>query len=124
MVLLLSRIGCNGTYSVGKEKKQLDDYDNEFIRKNKEVSMNEVSERDIPTKQENYTPEDLKKILTGYKRIEHFKHPDFSLNEIKKYLKKYKKVFTGKKYMKIYFDNDDYKWKWNENRTTIEGLFV
>ena len=85
--------------------------------------MNEVSERDIPTKQENYTPEDLKKILTGYKRIDHFKHPDFSLTEIKKYLKKYKKVFTGKKYMKIYFDNDDYKWKWNENRTTIEGLF-
>ena len=39
--------------------------------------MNEVSERDIPTKQENYTPEDLKKILTGYKRIDHFKHPDF-----------------------------------------------
>ena len=109
---------------MGKEKRELDDYDNEFIKRNKEVGMNEVSERDIPTKQENYTPEDLKKILTGYKRLDHFKHPDFSLNEIKKYLKKYKKVFTGKKYLKIYFDNDDYKWKWNENSTTIEGLFV
>ena len=38
---------------------------------------------------ESYTPEDLKKILTGYKRIEQFKHPDFSLKELKKYLKKY-----------------------------------
>ena len=118
------RITSNGTYSVGKEKRQLDRYDNDFIKRNKEVGMNEVSERDIPTKQENYTPEDLKKILTGYKRISGYRHMDFSLNEIKKYLKKYKKVFTGKKYMNIYFDNEDYKWKWNENRTTIEGLFV
>ena len=118
------RITSNGTYSVGKEKRQLDEYDNEFITKNKEVGMNEVSERDIPTKQENYTPEDLKKILTGYKRISGYRHMDFSLNEIKKYLKKYKKVFTGKKYMNIYFDNDDYKWKWEQQRGTIEGLFV
>ena len=87
-------------------------------------SMKQNEDTTIPDKQESYSPEDLKKILTGYKRIEHFKHPDFSLNEIKKYLKKYKRVFTGKKYLKIYFDNDDYKWKWNENRTTIEGLFV
>ena len=87
-------------------------------------SMKQNEDTIIPNKQESYSPEDLKKILTGYKRIDHFKHPDFSLKELKKYLKKYKKVFTGKKYMKIYFDNDDYKWKWNENRTTIEGLFV
>ena len=94
------------------------------ITTNGTYSMKQNEDTTIPDKQESYSPEDLKKILTGYKRIEHFKHPDFSLNEIKKYLKKYKKVFTGKKYMKIYFDNDDYKWKWNENRTTIEGLFV
>ena len=118
------RITNNGTYSVGKEKKQLDNFDNEFIRKNKEVIMNQVNERDIPTKQNNYTPEDLKKIVTGYKRIEHFKHPDFSLKELKKYLKKYKKVFTGKKYMKIHFDDNDYKWKWEQQQGTLEGLFV
>ena len=86
------------------------------------MKLNE--DTNIPKKQDSYSVEDLKKILTGYKRIDHFKHPDFSLKELKKYLKKYKRVFTGKKYMKIYFDNDDYKWKWNENRTTIEGLFV
>ena len=86
--------------------------------------MKQNEDTTIPDKQESYSPEDLKKILTGYKRINDFKHPDFSLNEIKKYLKKYKNVFSGKKYMKVYFDNEEYKWKWNENRTTIEGLFV
>lgn len=118
------RITSNGTYSVGKEKKQLDDYDNEFISKNKEVIMKEVFERDIPMKQDSYTPEDLKKILTGYKRISGYRHIDFSLTEIKKYLKKYKKVFTGKKYMNIYFDTELYKWKWEQQRGTLEGLFV
>jgi hypothetical protein len=87
-------------------------------------SMKQNEDTNIPTKQDSYSPEDLKKILTGYKRIEQFKHPDFSLKELKKYLKKYKKVMSGKKYMKIYFDNDDYKWKWNQNRTTIEDFLI
>ena len=118
------RITSNGTYCVGKEKKLLDEYDNDFIRKNKEVSMNEVSEKDIPMKQDSYTPEDLKLIHTGYKRISGYRHMDFSLKEIKKYLTKYRKVFQGKKYLKIYFNNDDYKWKWEQERGTLEGLFV
>ena len=87
-------------------------------------SMKQNEDTTIPDKQESYTPEDLKKILTGYKRIDHFKHPDFSLKELKKYLKKYKRVFTGKKYMNIYFDNQDYRWKWEQQRGTLEGLFV
>ena len=118
------RITSNGTYCVGKEKKLLDEYDNDFIRKNKEVSMNEISEKDIPMKQDSYTPEDLKLIHTGYKRISGYRHMDFSLKEIKKYLTKYRKVFQGKKYLKIYFNNDDYKWKWEQERGTLEGLFV
>ena len=55
--------------------------------------MNEVCEEDIPTKQDRYSPSDLKQILTGYKRISGYKHYHFSLKELKKYLKKYKKVF-------------------------------
>jgi hypothetical protein len=94
------------------------------ITSNGTYSMKLNEDTTIPNKQDSYTPEDLQKILTGYKRIPGYRHMDFSLKEIKKYLTKYKRVFTGKKYMKIYFDNDDYKWKWNENRTTIEGLFV
>ena len=86
------------------------------------MKLNE--DTNIPKKQDSYSVEDLKKILTGYKRIEHFKHQDFSLNEIKKYLKKYKRVFQGKKYMKVYFDNEDYRWKWSEEQRTLEGLFV
>ena len=86
------------------------------------MKLNE--DTNIPKKQDSYSVEDLKKILTGYKRIEHFKHQDFSLNEIKKYLKKYKRVFQGKKYMKVYFDNEKYNWKWSEEQRTLEGLFV
>ena len=87
-------------------------------------SMKQNEDTNIPDKQDSYSPEDLKKILTGYKRIEQFRHPDFSLKELKKYLKKYKKVMSGKKYMKIYFDTDEYKWKWEQQQRTIEGLFV
>ena len=92
--------------------------------------MNKVSEKDIPMKQDSYSPEELKLIRTGYKRIENFHHPEFSLKEIKKFLTKYKKVMSGKKFMKIYFDNEDNKWKWNltligdKPQTTIEDFFV
>ena len=131
------RYTSNGTYSVGKEKKEMDEFDNEWVRKQynksplpkvkkvrkKNIKI-QVCEKDIPKKQDSYTPEDLQKILTGYKRIDHFIHPDFSLKELKKYLLKYKKVMSGKKYMKIYFDDYDYKWKWKEHRTTIDDFLI
>ena len=72
--------------------------------------MNEVCEEDIPTKQDRYSPSDLKKILDGNKRISRYKHYHFSLKELKKCLKKYKESFLDKKSIYIYFDNDDSKW--------------
>jgi len=86
--------------------------------------VNEVIEKDIPTKQDSYSPSDLKQILTGYKRISGYKHYHFSLKELKKYLKKYKKSFLDKKDMNIYFDNEDFKWVWNQKRTTIEEFLL
>ena len=86
--------------------------------------MIEVIEKDIPTKQDSYSPSDLKQILTGYKRISGYKHYHFSLKELKKYLKKYKKSFLDKKDMNIYFDNEDFKWEWNQKRTTIEEFLI
>jgi len=94
------------------------------ITSNGTYSMKLNEDTTIPNKQDSYTPEDLQKILTGYKRISGYRHMDFSLKEIKKYLTKYRKVFQGKKYLKIYFNNDDYKWKWEQERRTLEGLFV
>jgi len=94
------------------------------ITSNGTYSMKLNEDTTIPNKQDSYTPEDLQKILTGYKRISGYRHMDFSLKEIKKYLTKYRKVFQGKKYLKIYFNNDDYKWKWEQERGTLEGLFV
>ena len=82
--------------------------------------MIEVCEKDIPTKQDRYSPSDLKQILTGYKRISGYKHYHFSLKELKKYLKKYKKSLLNKKSIYIYFDYEDFKWEWNQKRTTIE----
>ena len=73
--------------------------------------MNEVCEEDIPTKQDSYSPSDLKQILTGYQRISGYKHYHFSLKGIKKYLKKYKKSFLNKKSIYIYFDYEVYKWE-------------
>ena len=112
----------NGTYFVGKEKMELDEKDKMNVRRHFDKSnrnMKQVFER----KQDSYTPEDLQKILTGYKRTTNYKHQDFSMKEVKKYLKKYKKVMFGKKYMKIVFDNDDFKWKWNNN-STIEDFLI
>ena len=112
----------NGTYFVGREKMELDEFDKEWIRTQGEKSKRNMKQV-FEEKQDSYTPEDLQKILTGYKRITNYKHPDFSLKEIKKYLKKYKKELFGKKYMKIVFDNDDLKWKWN-NTSTIEDFLI
>jgi hypothetical protein len=92
--------------------------------------MNKVSETDIPMIQDSYSAEELKLIRTGYKRIENFSHPEFSLKAIKRFLAKYKKVMSGKNLMKIYLDPDDYKWKWNlaligdKPQTTIVDFFV
>ena len=86
--------------------------------------MNEVCEEDIPTKQDSYSTSDLKQILTGYKRISGYKHYHFSLKELKKYLKKYKKSLLNKKSIYTCFDNDDFKWEWSQKRTTIEELLI
>ena len=65
----------------------------------------------IPSNQDTYTPQDLEKILYGYKRNSNFQHQNFTKRECKDLIDEYNKVMKEQNYIRIY--NDEGRWKWS-----------
>ena len=82
---------------------------------------NDISDKQVINQRQNsYSHEDLKNILKDYKVNDNFTHPDFSVNELKKYIKQSKKKFNSLKDCKIQWDYDTYKWRWIRESSTLE----
>jgi hypothetical protein len=77
-------------------------------------------DKGINQRQNSYSHEDLKNILKDYKVNDKFTHPDFSVKELKKYIKQSKKKFNSLKDCKIQWDYDRYKWRWMRESSTLE----
>jgi len=80
-------------------------------------------DKGINQRQKSYSQENLKDILKDYKVNEKFTHPDFSLKEIKKYIKQSKKKSSIQQDFRIQWDYDTYKWMWMKETSTLE-LFM
>ena len=80
-------------------------------------------DKGINQRQKSYSHNDLKNILKDYKVNEKFTHPDFSLKEIKKYIKQSKKKSSIQQGFRIQWDYDTYKWMWMKETSTLE-LFM
>ena len=77
-------------------------------------------DKGINQRQNSYSHEDLKKILKDYKVDDNFTHPDFSLKEIKKYIKQSKKKSSIQQDCRIQWDYDTYEWMWMKETSTLE----
>ena len=71
-------------------------------------------------RQKSYSHEDLKNILKDYKVNDNFTHPDFSVKEVKKYIKQTKSKSKSLKDCRIQWDYDTYKWRWMRESSTLE----
>ena len=73
---------------------------------------------DIPMNQETYTPEELEKILKGWKKDKGFTHPDFTKNECRKLLRIYRDGMKEKHYLRVYEVKKDHygMWGWSSGR--------
>ena len=80
-------------------------------------------DKGINQRQNSYSHEDLKNILKDYKVDDNFTHPDFSVKEVKKYIKQSKRKSSSQKDFRIQWDYDTYKWKWMKETSTLE-LFM
>ena len=74
-------------------------------------------------RQKSYSYNDLKDILKDYKVNEKFTHPDFSVKELKKFIKQSKKKSNTLKDCRIQWDYDTFKWSWMKESSTLE-LFI
>ena len=69
-------------------------------------------DKGINQRQNSYSHEDLKNILKDYKVDDNFTHIDFSVKELKKYIKQIKSKSSIQQDCRIQWDYDTYKWKW------------
>ncbi len=103
---------------VGFEIKDLKDIFSKSKRGRIERDKN-IPTPHIPFNQDTYTPQDLEKILYGYKRNSNFQHQNFTKRECKDLIDEYNKVMKEQHYIRIY--NDEGRWKWS---STPELPFV
>ena len=71
-------------------------------------------------RQKSYSHEDLKNILKDYKVDDNFTHIDFSVKELKKYIKQIKSKSSIQQDCRIQWDYDTYKWRWMRESSTLE----
>ncbi len=74
----------------------------------------------INQRQNSYSQEELKNILKDYKVNDNFTHPDFSVKELKKFIRQSRTKSRSLKDCKIQWDYDNYKWKWMKETSTLE----
>ena len=77
-------------------------------------------DKGINQRQKSYSHEDLKNILKDYKVDDNFTHIDFSVKELKKYIKQIKSKSISLKDCRIQWDYDTYKWRWMRESSTLE----
>ena len=80
-------------------------------------------DKGINQRQNSYSHEDLKNILKDYKVDDNFTHIDFSVKELKKYIKQIKSKSSIQQDCRIQWDYDTYKWRWMRESSTLE-LFI
>ena len=80
-------------------------------------------DKGINQRQKSYSHEDLKNILKDYKVDDNFTHIDFSVKELKKYIKQIKSKSSIQQDCRIQWDYDTYKWRWMRESSTLE-LFI
>ena len=95
---------------VGFEIKDLKDIFSKSKRGRIERDKN-IPTPHIPFNQDTYTPQDLEKILYGYKRNSNFQHQNFTKGECKDLIDDYNKVMKEQNYIRIY--NDGGRWEWS-----------
>ena len=77
-------------------------------------------DKGINQRQKSYSHEDLKNILKDYKVNDNFTHIDFSVKELKKYIKQIKSKSSIQQDCRIQWDYDTYKWRWMRESSTLE----
>ena len=77
-------------------------------------------DKGINQRQISYSHEDLKNILKDYKVNDNFTHIDFSVKELKKYIKQIKSKSSIQQDCRIQWDYDTYKWRWMRESSTLE----
>ena len=77
-------------------------------------------DKGINQRQISYSHEDLKNILKDYKLNDNFTHIDFSVKELKKYIKQIKSKSSIQQDCRIQWDYDRYKWRWMRESSTLE----
>ena len=77
-------------------------------------------DKGINQRQKSYSHEDLKNILKDYKVDDKFTHIDFSVKELKKYIKQIKSKSSIQQDCRIQWDYDTYKWRWMRESSTLE----
>ena len=77
-------------------------------------------DKGINQRQKSYSHEDLKNILKDYKVDDNFTHIDFSVKELKKYIKQIKSKSSIQQDCRIQWDFDTYKWRWMKETSTLE----
>ena len=77
-------------------------------------------DKGINQRQKSYSHEDLKNILKDYKVDDNFTHIDFSVKELKKYIKQIKSKSSIQQDCRIQWDYDTYKWRWMRESSTLE----
>ena len=77
-------------------------------------------DKGVNQRQISYSHQDLKNILKDYKLNDNFTHIDFSVKELKKYIKQIKSKSISLKDCRIQWDYDTYKWRWMRESSTLE----
>jgi hypothetical protein len=77
-------------------------------------------DKGINQRQKSYSHNDLKDILKDYKVDDNFTHIDFSVKELKKYIKQIKSKSSIQQDCRIQWDYDRYKWRWMRESSTLE----
>ena len=77
-------------------------------------------DKGINQRQKSYSHDDLKNILKDYKVDDNFTHIDFSVKELKKYIKQIKSKSSIQQDCRIQWDFDTYKWRWMRESSTLE----
>ena len=77
-------------------------------------------DKGINQRQKSYSHEELKNILKDYKVDDNFTHIDFSVKELKKYIKQIKSKSSIQQDCRIQWDYDTYKWRWMRESSTLE----
>ena len=80
-------------------------------------------DKGINQRQKSYSHEDLKNILKDYKVDDNFTHIDFSVKELKKYIKQIKSKSSIQQDCRIQWDFETFKWRWMRESSTLE-LFI